>query len=275
LELHCSSPIYLRFASCFSPPHAQFMATTQHYIWASGHFLLLLSAFRYFFAVITFKNISLWWYKAGFTGALISYAVVCQKSLRPVQLNAAYFKRALQDENVPYFVLAYIWYSSRPVALALLPYTIFSLFHALTFTRTTLMPQFLPPGTPSSGNGNPQPHPIAKRLQVWVKANYDTAMKAAAYIELLIFARVLIGALTFQNALVTPIIYAHFLRQRYYQSPFTRDAAAWTNAWIDRRVRHAGTPRTVVQIWDRVQMVTERWVGTVLVQNQADASPRS
>ena len=53
--------------------------------------------------------------------------------------------------------------------VALLPYAIFSLFHALTFTRTTLMPQFLPPGPPASAGGAPAPHPLAKKLQVWVK----------------------------------------------------------------------------------------------------------
>jgi len=53
--------------------------------------------------------------------------------------------------------------------VALLPYTIFSLFHALTFTRTTVIPQFLPPGPPATAGGPPQAHPVAKKLQVWVK----------------------------------------------------------------------------------------------------------
>ena len=53
--------------------------------------------------------------------------------------------------------------------VALLPYTIFSLFHALTFTRTTVIPQFLPPGPPATAGGPPQAHPVARKLQVWVK----------------------------------------------------------------------------------------------------------
>lgn len=72
---------------------------TQHYLWASGHFVLLVASLRYFLAWITFKAVSTWWYKgalwllsppgidltattlhftASFTGALISYAIVCQ-----------------------------------------------------------------------------------------------------------------------------------------------------------------------------------------------------
>jgi hypothetical protein len=53
--------------------------------------------------------------------------------------------------------------------VALLPYTIFSLFHALTFTRTTIIPHILPPGPPATAGGPPQAHPVAKKLQVWVK----------------------------------------------------------------------------------------------------------
>jgi len=247
------------------------MATTQHYLWASGHFLLLISALRYFVAWVTFKSVSAWWYKASFTGALVSYAIVCQKSLGPPQPNAAYIKRALLDENVQYFMLAFFWWTSKPIAIALLPYTVFSLFHALTFTRTTLMPQFLPQGPPATSGGAPQPHPLAKRLQTWVKANYDTAMKAVAYIELLIFVRVLLGAITFQNSLLSPVAYAHFLRQRYYQSAFTRDAIAYTTERIDKIVRKPGNPPQLVGIWEKVQLVIGRWSGTTLAPQQPAA----
>ena len=62
--------------------------------------------------------------------------------------------------------------AEAPRTVALLPYAIFSLFHALTFTRTTLMPQFLPPGPPPQQGAAPTPHPLAKKLQVWVKGTF-------------------------------------------------------------------------------------------------------
>ena len=179
--------------------------------------------------------------------------------------------------------------SSRSTTVALLPYAIFSLFHALTFTRTTLMPQFLPPGQPATSGGAPQPHPLAKKLQAWVKgysknsspgamrlsficaANYDSAMRVVAYTELVIFVRVLLGALTFQNALVSPLIYGHFLRQRYYQSAFTREACATTTKYIDTFVRKPGNPPLLVQVWEKVQMLTERWFAGGLAPNPAGA----
>jgi hypothetical protein len=61
--------------------------------------------------------------------------------------------------------------------VALLPYTIFSLFHALTFTRTTIIPHILPPGPPASAGGPPQAHPVAKKLQAWVKCKLITSLE--------------------------------------------------------------------------------------------------
>ncbi|KAJ3839925.1 hypothetical protein F5878DRAFT_93456 [Lentinula raphanica] len=243
------------------------MATTQHYLWASGHFILLLCALRYFFAYATFHNVSSIWYKACYTGALLSYAIVCQKSLGIPQLNAAYVKKALLDENVQYFLLAFYWWSSKPIAITLIPYMIFSLFHALTFTRTTLMPQFLPPGPPATADGPPTPHPLAKRLQVWVKANYDTAMKAVAFAELIIFVRVLLGALIFRNSIMSPISYAHFLRQRWYHSNFTRNAVAYTVARIDATVDGQGNA-ALSNVWAKGKELVARWGGSTLAPAQ-------
>lgn len=247
------------------------MATNQHYAWAAGHFVLLVSALRYFVAWVTFKSVSAWWYKASFFGALLSYAIVCHKSLGTPQPNMGFVRRALLDENVQYFILALFWWTSKPVAVALVPYTIFSLFHALTFTRTTLMPKFLPPSPSATQDGPPQPHPLAKRLQVWVKANYDTAMRVVAFTELLIFVRVLLGAVTFQNSLLSPLVFAHFLRQRYYQSAFTRDAIVLADMRINAIVNRPGNPPVAIQTWGKVRELVGRWAGTTLAPQQPPA----
>jgi hypothetical protein len=91
-------------------------------------------------------------------------------------------------------------------------------------------------------------------------------MKVVAYTELVILVRVVLGAITFQNALLSPIIYAHFLRQRYYQSVFTRDAVTKTIATLDKYVAKANNP-SVNQIYDKTKMLIGRWVGNVIEQN--------
>ncbi|KAI0961273.1 hypothetical protein AcW1_000399 [Taiwanofungus camphoratus] len=249
--------------------------SVQHYLWAAGHFVLLVSSLRYFLASITFRGVSAWWYKTSFTGALVSYAIVCQKSLGTPQPNAAWVQRALVDENVQYLLLALFWWTSKPVALALVPYAIFSLFHALTFTRTTLMPQFLPQGPPATAGGPPTPHPLAKKLQAWVKANYDSAMKAVAFTELLIMLRVTLGAITLQNSFMSPVIYAHFLRQRYFQSKFTQSAVWFVSARVDGYVHREGVPPVLGTVWDKFKVLTSRWAGSILApQNGAGAGAR-
>ncbi|KAI9512358.1 hypothetical protein F5148DRAFT_1164320 [Russula earlei] len=240
------------------------MATTQHYVWAGGHFTLLVSALRYILAWALFKTPSSLWYKASFVGAFVSYTIVCQKSLGSPQPTAAWAKRAIADENVQYLILALFWLTSKPVALALFPYTIFSLFHALTFTRTTLMPQILPSGPPATAGGAPTPHPLSKKLQVWVRTNYDSAMKVVAYAEIFILARVIVGALLFRNSFLTPIFYAHFIRMRFFQSAFTREAIVRVTAKIDQYVDRPETPPAVKQGWRTVQGLIGRWTGTTL-----------
>lgn len=167
-----------------------------------------------------------------------------------------------------------------PRTVALLPYAIFSLFHALTFTRTTLMPQFLPPGPPAQQGAAPTPHPLAKKLQVWVKsesflsicrrtcthdmplANYDNAMRAVAFTELAIMIRVVIGALTLRTSLISPVIYAHFLRQRWYQSKFTREAFALVHDRISKFVNSPGKPPVLAQVYNQAAGLAGKWANT-------------
>ena len=94
-------------------------------------------------------------------------------------------------------------------------------------------------------------------------------MRAVAYIELVIFLRVLLGAMLFQNSLLSPVVYAHFLRQRYYQSAFTRDALATTDKWIDAIVRKPGNPQMLVTIWDNGRMLIGRWSGSIIEERPA------
>lgn len=101
-------------------------------------------------------------------------------------------------------------------------------------------------------------------------ANYDPAMRVVAYAELLIFVRVVLGALTFQNSLLTPIVYVHFLRLRFYMSKFTQRAVGHISSLIDGYARKPGNPPVVLQIWEKTQMIVSRWAGTILTQQPAN-----
>jgi len=251
------------------------MASTQHYIWAGGHFVLLFASLYCLFSAVTFRKIAFtWWYRTAFTGGLLSYGIVCFKALGTPQLNGGFVRKALTDENVQYLLLALLWWSSKPVTIALAPFAIFSLFHALTFSRTTILPLVFPPTpAPAGSSAPPQPSPYAKRIQSWVRANYDTAMKVVAYTELTIMARLIVGIILRRNSFGAPIFFAHFLRQRYYQSAFSREVTKKVAQVIDNQVVPRAPP-VIGAGWSQLKNLLAKWTGSTLSE-QPQATPSS
>ncbi len=97
-------------------------------------------------------------------------------------------------------------------------------------------------------------------------------MRAVAFIEVLIMFRVLLGSLTFRNSFFTPLFYAHFLRQRYFQSEFTRNVFGLINARVEGYVRKEGAPVALVKGWDNFKLVLSKWVGSTLAPPQPAAA---
>jgi transmembrane protein 33 len=89
-------------------------------------------------------------------------------------------------------------------------------------------------------------------------------MKVVAYTEILILARVIIGALMFRNSFLTPIFYAHFVRMRFFQSAFTRDAVILVTARIDAYINAPDVPPAVKRGWGTLQSLIGRWSGSTL-----------
>jgi len=252
-----------------------------HYAWAGGHFLLLAASLRYLFAWITFKSVAyVFWYKLAFAGALASYAIVVYKSLGSPQPNMAYVRKAGADENFQYFVLALYWFCTKPIALVLVPYATFSLFHVLTFVRTNILPKWLPASAPTPGQSERNAQsPVAKSLHAWVKANYDPAMRCVAWTELLILARVVVGSvigllpyigrLPLRNSLLTPLIFAHFLRLRYFHSSFTRQVIHASDVSISKYINAPDTNPAVKKAVETGKAFLVKWAGNS-IQPQAN-----
>jgi len=89
-------------------------------------------------------------------------------------------------------------------------------------------------------------------------------MRLVAYVELVIFLRVFLGAITFQTSIIAPIVIAHFLRQRHYQSSFTRDAITSTDKKIDDFVHKEGIHPVASQVWEKIRALIGRWAGSTL-----------
>ena len=97
-------------------------------------------------------------------------------------------------------------------------------------------------------------------------------MKIVAFAELIIMVRVTLGAVTFQNSLLSPVIYAHFLRQRWYQSKFTREAVAIVNARVLAFIQSPGKPPVLIQVYGQFTGIVSRWVGSAMAAPAAGAN---
>lgn len=138
------------------------------------------------------------------------------------KVNAAYMQRLIMDENVQYMVLAFYWCLSKPmtgksnhyegnkdiladraqklvsvhsssVAVTLIPYATFSLFHSLNYVRSNIIPTVFPTAQGASGASSWQAK-TQQRLKAWQDSNYEPAMRFVAQIEVIgIMGRLLLG----------------------------------------------------------------------------------
>ncbi|KAK1928034.1 putative endoplasmic reticulum protein [Papiliotrema laurentii] len=241
-----------------------------HYLWALGHGIMLAGAAYTILQTALFRGAPPKIYRLSYTGALLSYAIVVVKSLGVPQASKTWARRAFADENVQYMLLALFWWISKPIGLTIIPFATFSLFHCLTFLRTNIIPKFVPPAPPAVA-GQPRPPPaalqnVSNKIQLWVKGNYDSAMRFVAYTELAILARTAVGAVFFTNSFITPLFLLHFIRLRYHASPFSRQAVAQVVSRLDGFILPRGgaiantylTAKRIVANWGGGRLMTQQ-----------------
>ena len=172
-----------------------------------------------------------------------------------------------------YLLLVLYWWTQKPIVLTILPFATFSIFHirastsaddradrAVTFVRTTFLPK--PPAAAKDGKTAPAPTSagaqLSKQIQTLVKTHYEHAVRPTfldarltaqmlfvSYIEILIMLRVIVGTVLRWNSFIAPILFAGFLRLRFYLSPATRKAFASLNARLDSALAHQSVPPAV------------------------------
>lgn len=75
------------------------------------------------------------------------------------------------------------------ILVTLIPFFIFSLFHALAYLSSTLIPTFAPT--------NPTTQQMLKSIKQYTDQHHEKAMQAAAYAEVVaILSRLLAGVIT-------------------------------------------------------------------------------
>ncbi|KAK5445407.1 Transmembrane nucleoporin [Exophiala xenobiotica] len=242
------------------------LATTLQFAWFLGHFTLLISVFRYGLSYFTFNYYSKWaafTYRLAFISAVATYGIVVFKAYRarvkpgdPVGRTAMLL---LSDENVQYLLISLVWLYSRQVPLALLPFTVYSVFHVATYTRTNIIPTLSPPkaapgSTPTSPGATKSQSPLANSIGRFVKEYYDSSMMLVAGLEILLWFRLLLSAFTFsKGSWILLGIYTVFLRARFHQSQFVQGAFSRGSAHIDQQVQNPNFPPAARQGWETVK----------------------
>jgi len=153
--------------------------------------------------------------------------------------------------------MALIWLVSKPVFLALLPFSIYSTFHFLTYLRTALIPTLMPsqPATTAPG-GAPavkKTNALSDTISKFVKSHYDTSMAIVANLEIALLVRLFLGCCIFVNSWILLAVYALFLRVRVGQSAFVRQAIVSTEVRVDGLLADQRVPPAVRQAWGAIK----------------------
>ena len=155
--------------------------------------------------------------------------------------------------------MALFWLFARQVPLALLPFTVYSVFHVATYTRTNILPTIYPPqqtGASPGGRPTTKSTPMADTIGKFVKEYYDTSMMLVASLEILLWFRVLGSAILFQKgSWILLVVYSVFVRARYSQSSFVQGAHSQMIQRVDALVANQSTPPVARQGWETVKGV--------------------
>ncbi|KAL6851152.1 Transmembrane nucleoporin [Amphichorda felina] len=221
------------------------------------HVTLILTTFRYFLSWLRmnyYGGMAQFCYRTSFIAAALTYGIVVYKSQRASakagNKSSKGFIGFYSDENVLYLFLALVWLISPQYPLALLPYSIYSVFHIATYTRYPLIATITPPPA-----DNPKKDgPLAQKISDFSKQNYASSMSIVSALEILLWFRVFLAAIFFQRrSWILITLYTVFLRARYSESPHLRESFALLSARVDSLVGAQGTPPAARQVWETLK----------------------
>lgn len=173
--------------------------------------------------------------------------------------------------------MALVWLLSYQIPLALLPFTVYSVFHVATYTRTNLLPTLQSPQqSPASASPGGRPatksSPLADTIGRFVKEYYDASMMLVATLELALWFRILFSAIIFtKGSWILLAIYTVFIRARYSQSSFVQSAVGHFSSRVDALVANQSVPPQVRQAWDAVKGLARKATAQTDINRYAGA----
>jgi len=149
--------------------------------------------------------------------------------------------------------MALVWLFSKQTALAILPFTVYSVFHVATYTRSNLIPTLQPQPATQPGQ-KPSSSALGDAIGNFVKNYYDLSMTVVAILEIVLWFRLFGSAILLQKgAWILIVIYTVFLRARFHQSTFVQGAVNQLSARGDAVANRQDMPPAVRQGWEAVK----------------------
>ncbi|KAM0562319.1 hypothetical protein ACHAPJ_002006 [Fusarium lateritium] len=249
------------------------LAKTLQFGWFVGHLTLILTTIRYGFSWLRmnyYTRMAQFSYRTAFVAAAATYGIVVYKTMRARAKTGARPAPSalalLADENIQYLAMALVWLFSPQYPLALIPYTIYSVFHVATYTRANLIPAVLAPKpAPEADGASPSRRasvnsPLADQIGAFVKEYYDASMAIVSSLEIALWIRILLSAILFQRrSWILIVLYTAFLRARFTQSSHVQNSFSQFSARIDSLVGAQGTPPAARQVWQTIKDASKQF----------------
>ncbi|KAM0350322.1 hypothetical protein HYE67_003189 [Fusarium culmorum] len=265
------------------------LAQTLQFGWFVGHLTLILATIRYGFSWLRmnyYTGMAKFSYRTAFVAAAVTYGIVVYKTMRA---RAKSGQRAaptplamLADENIQYLAMSLVWLFCPQYPLALIPYTIYSVFHVATYTRANLIPAVVAPKpAPEADGATPSrrtsvDHPIANKIGAFVKEYYDASMAIVASLEIALWGRIFLSAILFQRrSWILIVLYTAFLRARYAQSTHVQHSFSQLSARVDSFASAQGTPPAARSIWQSVKEGARQFHDATALVNAGPAKKSS
>jgi hypothetical protein len=146
--------------------------------------------------------------------------------------------------------MALVWLFMRQIPLAILPFSVYSVFHVATYVRSNLLPTIQPPPAATQPGAKPSSSGASEAIGKFVKEYYDGSMTLVALLEIFLWFRVFGSALLFQKgSWILLAVYTVFFRARVAQSSFVQEAINQLTARIDAQLANQSTPPAARQGW--------------------------
>ncbi|KAK9379428.1 uncharacterized protein V2V93DRAFT_349299 [Kockiozyma suomiensis] len=220
------------------------LAKTLQFAWFAGHVFVLIGVFFYLLSVIRFAPSTPWarfWYREAYLSVVGTYGIVLYRSYRA---STPTVTAVIRDDNVQYLVIALLWLISKPLLVTLPPFAIYSFFHVLTYTRTNLLPTL----------GQPTTSGTAAKIQSFVDNYNDKFTALVGNLELVLLVRLFVNAILFRKgSWISLLVYGAFIRLRFEQSAFTRQAVKNWEVRADGLIAHPSVPAGVKNGWEKVK----------------------